>query len=129
MRVSTRRTRQGAHALRPEDLAPGPVTPGMVRLEAFAGDDRWIGHVRSEPGVFSGWHHHGDHDTYFYVLAGLCRIELGGGESFDVHAGDFAHIPAGTVHREGPQGDDTLEAIVVRCGSGPQVFDADDPDA
>ena len=110
------------------DLTPGPPTPGMVRLAAYAADDRWIGHVSSEPGVVSGWHHHGEHDTYFYVVSGGTHIELEGGRTFDVLAGDFAHIPAGTVHREGTLGDLTLEAIVIRMGTGPQVFEVPDPE-
>jgi len=116
-----------AGAIRPEALVPGPPTPGMERLQAYAGDDRWIGHVRSDPGVLSGWHHHGDHDTYFYVLSGAAHIDLEGDETFEVLAGDFAHIPAGTIHREGPLGEGAFEAIVIRIGTGPQVFEVPDP--
>jgi mannose-6-phosphate isomerase-like protein (cupin superfamily) len=101
----------------------------MTRLEAYAADDRWIGEVSSDPGVASGWHHHGAHETYFYVVAGATLIELGGGRSFEVHAGEFAHIPAGTVHRESTLGAARLTAIVIRMGTGPQVFDADEPNA
>ena len=116
-----------ARVLGPEELVPGPPTPGVERLTAFEGDDRWIGRSRAEPGVVSGWHHHGGHDTYFFVLSGAARIELGGGRTVEVHAGDFALLPAGTVHREGPMGDVALDAIVVRLGSGPQVFEAFEP--
>jgi mannose-6-phosphate isomerase-like protein (cupin superfamily) len=116
-----------AGALRPDELAPGPPTPGMTRLQAYAGEDRWVGHVSSAAGVKSGWHHHGDHDTYFYVLTGTIRIELEGDESFDVQTGDFAHIPKGTIHREGPLGDEPIECIVIRMGTGPQAFDVPDP--
>jgi mannose-6-phosphate isomerase-like protein (cupin superfamily) len=101
----------------------------MTRLVAYAGDGRWIGEVSSDPGVISGWHHHGEHQTYFYVVAGGTLIELGGGEQFEVLAGEFAHIPAGTVHRESTLGDERLVAIVIRMGNGPQAFDAADPDA
>ena len=41
-------------------IPPGPATPGMVREQAFVSDDRWVGVVRTEPGVRSGWHHHGE---------------------------------------------------------------------
>jgi mannose-6-phosphate isomerase-like protein (cupin superfamily) len=117
-----------AGALRPDQLEPGPVTPGMVRLQAYAGEDRWIGHVTSDAGVLSGWHHHGEHDTYFYVLSGVVRIELEDHSIFDVRAGDFATIPAHTVHREGPQGGQPMAAIVIRMGTGPQAFDVPDPE-
>jgi quercetin dioxygenase-like cupin family protein len=112
---------------RPADLTAGPPTPGMQRLEAFAADDRWIGRAGSEPGVVSGWHHHGRHDTYFYVLAGGARLEFEDGEVLEVGAGNFAHVPAGVIHREGTLGDATFEAVVVRIGSGPQVFEVNDP--
>ena len=62
-------------AVRPAErtVAAGPVTAGMVREVAFAGDDRWVGFVRSEAGVRSGWHHHGETDTYFFVPRGTIR--------------------------------------------------------
>jgi quercetin dioxygenase-like cupin family protein len=101
----------------------------MVRLVAYAEDAYWMGEVTSEPGVVSGWHHHGEHPTYFYVVAGATLIELGGGRQFEVHAGEFAHIPAGIVHRESTLGADRLVAIVIRLGTGPQAIDAADPDA
>jgi len=43
-------------------------------------------------------------------------------------AGDFAHLPAGVIHCEGTPGEDPLEAVVVRIGSGPQVFAVPDPE-
>src|SRR4051812_29660928 len=36
-------------------------TPGMVREQAIAIDGLWSGYVRTDPGMVSGWHHHGDH--------------------------------------------------------------------
>jgi quercetin dioxygenase-like cupin family protein len=118
-----------ARVIRPGDLATGPPTPGVQRLEAFAGEDRWIGRATSEPGVTSGWHHHGQHETYFYVLAGATRVDIQGGQPFEVRAGDFAYVPAGVVHRETSIGEMTLDAVVVRIGSGPQVFPVDDPES
>jgi quercetin dioxygenase-like cupin family protein len=101
----------------------------MVRLVAYAEDAYWMGEVTSEPGVVSGWHHHGEHPTYFYVVSGGTLIELGGGRRFKVRAGEFAHIPAGTIHRESTLGPEQLVAIVIRLGTGPQAIDAADPDA
>jgi hypothetical protein len=74
-------------------VAAGPATPGMVREQAFTSDDRWVGVVRTEPGVRSGWHHHGDTETYFYVLSGAMELEFGPGgrERLGVVAGDYAH--------------------------------------
>jgi hypothetical protein len=44
-----------------------------------------------------------------------------------VQTGDFACLSARTVHREGAAGSVALEAVVIRLGSGPQVFPVDEP--
>jgi uncharacterized RmlC-like cupin family protein len=121
------------HVVRPSDrtLASGPGTPGMVREVAFATDELWIGHVRTEPGVRSGWHHHGEMDTYFYVVQGAIEIEHGAGgrQQLSARAGDFAHIPRASVHREGTSAEQPGEAIVIRIGGGQPVINVDGPDA
>lgn len=112
-------------------IASGPATPGMLREAAFAGEDRWVGFVRTEPGVRSGWHHHGETDTYFYVLHGAMELEFGPGghERLAVRAGDFAHVPAGLVHREGTPSGDPAEIILVRIGHGQPVVNVEGPEA
>ncbi len=119
-------------AVRPAErtVAAGPVTPGMVREVAFAGDDRWVGFVRSEAGVRSGWHHHGETDTYFYVLRGTIELEFGPGgrERLRVEAGDFAHVPRGVIHREGTTAEEPGELALVRIGSGPPVVNVEGPE-
>ena len=116
-----------ARVVHPADLVSGPPTPGVDRLTAFEDAKRWIGFSRAEPGVLSGWHHHGEYDSYFYVLGGTAYIELADGGQIRVRPGDFALLPAGTVHREGTEGEVALEAVVIRIGRGPQVFPVDDP--
>lgn len=110
--------------------ASGPATPGMERFEGYVADDRWIGYVTTEPGVRSGWHHHGEMDTYVYVVRGAVELESGpgGGDVARARVGDFAHIPAGTVHREGTPGDESAEAVIVRIGTGQPVFNVEGPD-
>ena len=119
-------------AVRPGErtVAAGPTTPGMVREMAFAGDDRWVGFVRSEAGVRSGWHHHGATDTYFYVLRGVIELEFGPGgrERLRVEAGDFAHVPRGVIHREGTTLDEPGELALVRIGSGAPVVNVEGPE-
>ena len=111
-------------------IASGPGTPGMLREVAFAGEDRWVGFVRTEPGVRSGWHHYGDTDTYFYVLHGAMELEFGpdGHERLAVGAGDFAHVPAGLVHREGTRADEPAEIVLVRIGHGQPVVNVEGPE-
>ena len=110
--------------------AAGPATPGMVREEAFAGEDRWVGVVRTEPGVRSGWHHHGDTDTYFYVLSGAMELEFGPGghERLRVGAGVYAHMPRGVIHREGTPPDQPAEVALVRIGPGAPVVNVEGPE-
>jgi uncharacterized RmlC-like cupin family protein len=102
----------------------------MLREVAFVGDDRWVGHVRSEPGVRSGWHHHGETDTYFYVVHGSMELEFGPGgrQRLSAEAGDFVHVPRGLIHREGTTPDAPGEIVLVRMGAGPPVINVDGPE-
>jgi uncharacterized RmlC-like cupin family protein len=114
----------------PTERLAAAGTPGIVREVAFTGNDRWVGYVRSEPGVWSGWHHHGETDTYFYVLRGTIKLEFGpgGSEGLAVRAGDFAHVPAGLIHREGTTSDEAGELVLVRLGSGEPVVNVGGPE-
>jgi uncharacterized RmlC-like cupin family protein len=102
----------------------------MERFDAYDADDRWIGYVTTEAGVHSGWHHHGEMDTYVYVVRGSIELESGPGgrDVARAGAGDFTHIPAGIVHREGTPGDTSAEAVVVRIGRGQPIFNVEGPD-
>ena len=112
------------------DEIPAQQTHGIRRRQAFAGDDRWIGHVETEPGEWSGWHHHGATDTYLYVLDGGLEFEYGSeGERVSVGQGDFAHVPAGAVHRERTTPGRPGEIVLVRIGRGPAVVNVEDPSA
>lgn len=109
-------------------LAPGQQTTGMQREQAFAASERWVGFVSSEPGAWSGWHHHGSTDTYFYVIQGGIEFEYGtDGATAAVNAGDFCQVPAGLVHRERPQPGARVELVLVRIGAGPTVVNVADP--
>lgn len=108
----------------------GQQTSGMQRQQAFAADDRWIGFVTSDPGKWSDWHHHGETDTYFYVLQGGIEFEFGAdGATITVDTGDFCHVPKGLVHRERPLPGATAEVVLVRVGSGPTVVNVEGPGA
>jgi uncharacterized RmlC-like cupin family protein len=104
-------------------------TPGKVREQAIAVEDLWSGLVRTEPGVTSGWHHHGDHDTSVYVIAGNVRIEFGldGAQAADAGPGDFVHIPKHVVHREINPGPTSSQEVVTRSGTGPLTINVDSP--
>jgi uncharacterized RmlC-like cupin family protein len=113
----------------PEACIEGDATPGMTREQAIAIDGMWAGVAHTEPGAVSGWHHHGDHDSTIYVVAGRVRMEsgLGGLEIIEAEPGDFLQVPRGAIHREGNPGAEPSEIVVVRAGTGPAVINVDGP--
>lgn len=112
-----------------EELRPADPTPGMTRRVGLQAEGMWSGTVDTEPGATSGWHHHGDHDTTLYVVSGQLRLESGPGGDHVVEAGpgDFIHVPAHAVHRESNPGDETSQAVIVRCGTGTPTTNVDGP--
>lgn len=109
--------------------APGPPTPGMDRRQLFDHADRWVGWVRADAGMAGGWHHHGDRDSYIYVLRGAVTIEYGpgGGQGVTAVAGDFIFNPKQMVHREITAPGEPSEFFIVRIGAGPQNVNVDGP--
>jgi uncharacterized RmlC-like cupin family protein len=106
-------------------------TAGMERRQLLSDEDRWVGIVRTEPGIAGGWHHHADHDSYIYVVRGSLRIEFGpgAGDRIDAGAGDLIVNPARTVHREiTPPGPTSVELLVVRIGGGPDTVNVAGPE-
>ncbi|TAM82370.1 MAG: cupin domain-containing protein [Jatrophihabitans sp.] len=115
--------------VRPADRRLADPTPGKVREQAITVDGLWSGLVRTEPGVASGWHHHGEHDTSVYVLAGTVRIEFGPGghEAVEAGPGDFVHIPRHLVHREVNAGSVPAQEVITRAGTGPLTVNVGGP--
>lgn len=110
-------------------IAEADATTGMVREQAMANEEVWAGLVRTAPNRPSGWHHHGDYDTYFYVQSARMRMEFGpGGEKVvDAGPGDFVHVPKHVIHREVNRADEEGALILVRVGSGPPVVNVEGP--
>jgi uncharacterized RmlC-like cupin family protein len=119
--------------VRPEDasLPAGPPTPGMDRRQLLDQEDCWAGWVRMEAGLTGGWHHHGERDSYIYVLRGRVTIEHGPGgrDRLTGTAGDFIFNPGGMVHREIAGADEPAEVFVLRVGEGPQNVNVDGPNS
>ena len=113
----------------PGERTAGPSTPGMERQQAFATDAMWSGVVRTEAGMVSGWHHHGEYETTIYVLTGALRMEFGPDGSTTVTAGpgDFVHVPKGAVHRESNPSAGPADIVVVRAGRGESTINVDGP--
>ncbi len=110
-------------------VSEADATTGMVREQAIAEDGIWVGRVRTAPGRPSGWHHHGDYDTYFYVEAGRVSMEFGpgGAKMIEAGPGDFVHVPKNVIHREVNPADHEGAVILLRVGSGPPVINVDGP--
>jgi uncharacterized RmlC-like cupin family protein len=111
------------------DRTPGPSTPGMDRQQAIATAGMWSGVVRTEAGMVSGWHHHGEYETTIYVLTGALMMEFGPGGSSTVEAGpgDFVYVPKGAVHRESNPSSKPADIVVVRAGWGNSTINVDGP--
>ena len=104
--------------------------PEIHRRQAFAKPGLWAGLTTTEPGLVSGWHHHGGHDTIVYVISGSVAIEFGEGgrQAVQGGAGDFLVIPSGLVHRESTPGDEPSRSVVIRAGGdGPPTVEVDGP--
>jgi uncharacterized RmlC-like cupin family protein len=102
----------------------------MVREQAVQTDRMWAGFVRTDPGMVSGWHHHGEYESTIYVLTGVLRMEFGrsGEESFEASPGDFVFVGAHVVHRESNPSNDEATVVVVRAGEGEPVFNVEGPE-
>lgn len=117
---------------RKSDLKPGGQSPGLTREIAIEGEDAVVIHSTTEGGVQSAWHHHGEHNTYGYLISGTLRFEYGPGgkQSVDINPGEYFYIPAGVIHRDvNPDKIFGQEAIIVRTGSGPTVINVDGPES
>lgn len=115
--------------IRSDERKAGPPTPGMDRQEAFATETMWAGYARTEPGMLSGWHHHGEYESAIYVVSGALHMEFGPGgtRSLDAGPGDFVFVPKGAIHREGNPSDEPADIVVVRSGMGESNVNVDGP--
>jgi quercetin dioxygenase-like cupin family protein len=118
-------------ALRKNALSEAPPSPGISRHLAFRGEGFMVVRSRVDPGVVSGWHHHGDYDIYGYLVRGTARFEdgPGGRDATSVEPGDFFRVPARRVHRDvNPSETEAQEVILFLRGSGPMVVNVDGPE-
>jgi uncharacterized RmlC-like cupin family protein len=110
-------------------IAPCPPTSGMERREIMDRAQTWVGWARTEAGMAGGWHHHGDRDSYVYVVSGAVTMEYGPGGQEQVRGttGDMIFNPARMVHRDTTR-DEPAEFFLVRVGTGPLTVNVDAPD-
>src|SRR6202012_1307136 len=109
-------------------------TPGSLRLAAVApqlGIDSslWGGLFEVKPGARTGIHHHGEQQTFTYVLAGICEVRWGARGEYVARAkaGDFIHVPAFLLHMESNPSDcEPFHWVVVRSTAMPIVVNFPD---
>jgi uncharacterized RmlC-like cupin family protein len=113
----------------PGERVEGQPTQGILREQAVQTDGMWSGFARTEPGMVSGWHHHGEYESSIYVLTGSLHMEFGpdGQEAFDAGPGDFVFVGKGVVHRESNPSTEQGTMVVVRAGQGEPVTNVDGP--
>lgn len=119
------------HLVRQQDRRPATGLPARsIGEEAFADPGAWVGFIKLPPGATSGWHHHGQWDSYACVLSGMLRWEfgVGGREAIEVGAGDTGRMPGGVVHRDVSAGKEPLSMILFRAGEGLLTIDVDGPE-
>jgi uncharacterized RmlC-like cupin family protein len=117
--------------VRSGDAVAATPTPGMERRTLFEEGGTWAGWVRTAAGVAGGWHHHGGHESFIFIIRGALSIDYGPGgrTSIRATAGDFIFNPANVVHRETTSLAGEVEAFVVRVGEGPLLVNVDGPEA
>lgn len=115
---------------RSNELAAGYSTEGILRKKAFESENAIVSQSQVAPGVVSGWHHHGAHHLYGYIVSGRLQLEyvLKGRVLVDLNSGDFFHVPPHLTHRDiNPSKDGELLVVNILVGTGPAVVNVDSP--
>lgn len=96
------------------DSAPRANSDGVLTEKAIVARELVFGRWVIDPDVSLGAHVHSA-DTIAYCVKGSCSFEVGDdlGSGFEIGPGDYAFIPAGTVHTE-TTGSEGVELIFAR---------------
>src|SRR3989442_12322390 len=96
------------------DLKKGESTPGIFREKAFESSNVLVSRTRLDRGAVSGWHHHGTHELYGFLVSGQLRLEYGpkGADAAGGGPGDFFPVPPGPRARDGNPA--PARALVIR---------------
>ena len=102
----------------------------MDRFTTIATATMWGGGARTEPGMVSGWHHHGEQESAIYVVSGVLHMEYGPGgtETFDAGLVDFVYVPRGMIHRESNPSSEPADVVVIRAGTGESIVNVEGPE-
>lgn len=114
-----------------DGLTTGPSTPSIIRDFAFKDDGILVIRSKTDPGIVSGWHRHGDYHVHGYMAKGNMLLEFGqdGKESVLVEESGFFHVPPHTTHREtNPSKTEGQEIILFLTGKGDLVQNLEGPE-
>jgi quercetin dioxygenase-like cupin family protein len=120
----------GIEIARGKELGAGYSTQGIVRRKAFESENAIISQSQIAPGAISGWHHHGAHHLYGYIVSGRLQLEyiLKHREIARLDHGDFFHVQPQLVHRDINRNNDHDVLVVnILIGTGPAVTNVDSP--
>ena len=115
---------------RNSDLSEGEATDKLRRRLKDVDDLVTVAETHTAPDGSLGWHHHGEHTAYVYVLQGQVGISWGPGgrEDAELTAGDFYVIRPNTIHRETNPGSEEQVVLGFFVGSGQTTFNVDGPE-
>ena len=115
--------------VRPAAVSADESTRGVARRTIFEGEEAVVVESSIAGGTTTGWHHHGDRHAYGYVLEGAGVVEFGpgGDRSRESAAGEYFHVPPGTVHRDRTRRGEDTRVLVCFVGSGPVVVNVEGP--
>src|SRR5689334_2042993 len=120
----------GIEIARGKELGAGYSTQGIVRRKAFEFENAIISQSQIAPGAISGWHHHGAHHLYGYIVSGRLQLEyiLKHREIASLDARYFFHVQPQLVHRDINRNKDHDVLVVnILIGTGPAVTNVDSP--
>jgi quercetin dioxygenase-like cupin family protein len=120
----------GIDIARSGKLGAGYSTEGIIRKKAFESENAIVSQSQVAPGVISGWHHHGTHHLYGYIVSGRLQLEyvLEGREIAALNPGDFFHVPPGLAHRDiNPNKEQELLVVNILVGSGQADVNVNSP--
>ena len=94
-----------------------PATGAVTRTTVYESPRTVTQVLRLAPGARIAEHHHPSYDETFLVQQGRLTLSLNG-KSYDLSAGDFVVLPAGTVISGTNLGDQEARVVVAFSNTG-----------
>ena len=98
-------------------LGTAPTAGAVTRTTVYESPRTVTQVLRLAPGARIAEHHHPSYDETFLVQQGRLTLSLNG-KSYDLGAGDFVVMPAGTVISGSNPGDQEARVVVAFSNTG-----------